>query len=127
LLGLLVLAGVIFVARILLGRLAVRRRRRRWLNALERIDRDWNPETTPHEYLAAVNRLFRAVALRAFPDTVCARMQGDEWVAFIRSSLPDKADPSGLGALARGPYEPAPAFDAGALRDLARMWVSRYG
>lgn len=123
----LLLVGLFFLMRWSLARLAVRQRRRRWLRALDRIERDSSPEAAPGEYLARVNRLFRAVALRAFPDTACARLQGEEWVAFIRSLLPEKANPAGLAALERGPYEQAPAYDAAALRELARLWVSRYG
>jgi hypothetical protein len=123
----LLLTGLFFAIRWALARLAVKRRRRNWLRALDRIERDCSPEEKPGEYLARINRLFRAVALRAFPDTSCARLQGEEWVTFIRSLLPEKANPGGLSALARGPYEAAPVFDAASLRELARVWVSRYG
>jgi len=119
--------GLYFLARAGWRRLLARRRRRAWLQALEAVQRQWDPDSQPHEYLAGMNRLFRAVALKAFPDSGCGRLQGDEWVAFIRGLLPDGASPTCLAALARGPYEPAPEFDAPALREHARTWVNLYG
>ena len=77
--------------------------------------------------LAALNRLFRAVALRAFPDTACARLEGSDWVAFLTGLMPEGEPVEALAALSRGPYEPAPAFDEQALQRLAATWVSRYG
>jgi len=119
--------GLFFLARAGLRRLAARRRRRAWLRALEAVDRQWDPRSQPQEYLAGLNRLFRAVALKAFPDTACGRLQGDDWVAFIRALLPEGTAAPCLAALARGPYEPLPEFDAPALREQARTWVRLYG
>jgi hypothetical protein len=127
LLALLSLLALAVVLRALARRLAVLRRRRRWLRALDQLEREWRPAERPHDYLAGLNRLFRAVALKAFPDTACARLQGREWVAFIRSLLPEVPGADSLAALARGPYEPAPEFDLPALREQARAWVRRYG
>lgn len=119
---LLVLAGQ-FASR----RWLVARRRRRLLDALERIGKEVDAAADPHEYLARLNRLFRAVALRAFPGTACARLQGHEWVHFVRALLPDGMPAAGLEALATGPYEPAPVFDARVLEQLARAWVKKHG
>jgi len=119
--------GFYVAGRTLLRRWAASRRRRAWLRALHALEQQWDPGTHPHDYLAALNRLFRAVALKAFPEARCGRLQGEEWVAFLRSLLPDgEAEPS-LAALARGPYEPLPDFDAPALREQARLWVKLYG
>jgi hypothetical protein len=126
-LALLALLVIAFLLRLLARRLRDARRRRRWLESLRELDREFDPQSQPREYLAGLNRLFRAVALRAFPDTACARLEGEAWVDFIRSltTLPAGAD--SLSALARGPYEPSPGFDAAALREQARAWVKRYG
>ena len=107
--------------------LAVRRRRKAWLQALEQLNRAHDPIQQPHQYLAGLNRLFRAVAVRAFPDTACARLQGEEWVAFIASLMPEKHASGCLSALASGPYEPVPRVEASTLNDSARTWVSLYG
>jgi hypothetical protein len=126
-LALLLSLGLALALRALAHRLAVARRRRRWLQALDALEREANPAERPHDYLAGLNRLFRAVAVKAFPGTGCARLQGFEWVAFIRSLLPEGPAADSLEALASGPYEPAPQFDAAALREQARAWVRRYG
>jgi hypothetical protein len=123
----LALLGLFFVMRALARRWAQLRRRRAWLRALEALDQQWDPRVQPHDYLAGLNRVFRAVALKAFPEARCGRLQGDEWVAFIRAGLPGGKTAECLSALARGPYEPLPEFDAPALREQARLWVTLYG
>lgn len=105
----------------------IMRRRRKLLKALEDIATDIHSAEHPHECLARLNRLFRVVALRAFPGTACARLQGIEWVRFIQSLMPQGIRTDGLAALASGPYEPEPEFDARSLQDLARTWVRKYG
>lgn len=125
--SLLLFVALAFVARSVARRLAALRRRRRWLQALRKLEHMHDPEARPREYLAGLNRLFRAVALQAFPATACARLQGEEWVAFIRSLLPESQDAGCLSALATGPYEPLPEFDAAALGEQATDWVRRYG
>lgn len=127
LLTLLLLLLLAAALRAVTRKLAVRRRRRRWLIALRELERDCDPAEQPREYLAGLNRLFRAVALRAFPDTACARLEGEDWVTFLRSLSPLPAGTDSLAALARGPYEPTPRYDAAALREQARAWVKRYG
>jgi hypothetical protein len=105
----------------------VARRRRRLLDALEQIGTELDPVLHPHEYLARLNRLFRVVALRAFPGTASVRLQGQEWVHFLQALLPDGTPAAGLEVLATGPYQPAPEFDAARLQQLARAWVKKYG
>lgn len=121
------LAVLLVLARQFASRLADRRRRRAWLTELDALRERHDPAETPRDYLAALNRLFRAVALRAFPDTACARLEGEEWVAFIAGRMPAEATLEPLDVLARGPYEPAPSFDEAALRRLAAAWVKRHG
>ena len=127
LVGLLVLVALVFLARWGLRRLAAWRRRRAWLQRLAAVDRRWNPAEQSREYLADINRLFRAIALQAFPGGSCARLEGEQWVEFIRRELPEAGAAPALGALASGPYQPAPQFDAPALLALARAWVNRHG
>ena len=122
-----VLVGLLVLARRFALRLAERRRRRTWLDELEALRERHDPAQAPHEYLAALNRLFRAVALRAFPGTACARLEGEEWVAFLSDRMPEEETLEPLQALARGPYEAVPAFDDAALQRLAADWVKRHG
>jgi hypothetical protein len=126
-LALLVLAGVLLALRFLAQRLAVRRRRRRLLAALESFRDRYDPQRRPQAFLAAVNRLLRAVALRAFPGSGCARLQGSEWVEFIEARLPDGAPSECLAVLACGPYKPDPSFDPEGMMRLAGTWVRHYG
>lgn len=127
LLALVCLLVLAFLVRGLKRRLSIRRRRRAWLRELEELGRIHDPSKQPHEYLAALNRVFRAVAVRAFPETACGRLQGDAWVSWIRSMLPEQADSRCLHVLASGPYQSLPAFDTRALDEIARDWVRRYG
>ena len=120
-------AAVVLLARWGLRRWDAFRRRRAWLRALDELAARHDPRHDPHGFLAALNRLFRAVALRAFPGTACARLEGDAWVAFIAGRLPASTDPEPLAPLARGPYEARPEFDAAALRELAEIWMRRHG
>ncbi|MGH8035696.1 MAG: DUF4381 domain-containing protein [Lysobacterales bacterium] len=127
LLAFLLAAGLALACRFAWRRAQVVRRRRRLLAALENIGREVDPAADPHEYVARMNRLFRVVALRAFPDMPCARLQGPEWVHFIQSLLPAGMSPAGVTVLSTGPYEPTPVFDASQLRQLAQSWVRKHG
>lgn len=116
-----------FVLRKVLRWQSIRNRRKAWLRELDDIGSTHNPETDPHAYLAGINRLFRAVAVRSFPGTASARLQGEPWVAWIQALMPEKTETHALSALASGPYEAVPAFDETALKQLARTWVKLYG
>lgn len=125
------LAALVLIALVLLARYSLRRyraqqRRQRLLHFIEWIEAGVDPEQSPGQYLADLNRVFKLVALRAFSDAPCAQMTGAAWVAFLRSKL-DGEDEQALAALAEGPYRPAADFDVAALTGLARRWVQRYG
>ena len=126
-LAIILLLLLALVLRKTVNRLSVRRRRKAWLRALEDLNREYDPVQQPHEYLAGLNRLFRAVAVKAFPGTACARLQGEEWVAFIAALMPGQEAADQLGALASGPYEPLPRFEASSPNASARTWVHPYG
>jgi hypothetical protein len=108
-------------------RWSLHRRKQAWLAAIDAVGGDKVAAESPREWLDGISRLFRAVALKAFPGVRCARMEGEEWVAFIRSMLPDNPDFESVAALAHGPWQPHPEFDSRALREAAREWVKRYG
>jgi len=127
LLAMLLALALFYAARVLGRKLAAGKRRRELLAALDTLNRDFDPQQQAHEYLSGLNRLFRVVAMKAFPGTACASLQGDEWVSFLVSLLPEKADTSSLTALEHGPYEPVPEFDAGSLDQHVRAWVRLYG
>ena len=118
---------MIFILRALARKWAALRRRRAWLQALRALGEQWDFRTQPHDYLAGLNRLFRAVALRAFPDTACARLEGQDWVAFLTGLMPESESAEDLAVLASGPYAPDPEFEPDSLQRLAAVWVARYG
>ena len=126
-LALLLLLLLFFAVRVTGRKLAAHKRQRELLAALDDLNREFDPEQQAQEYLSGLNRLFRVVALNAFPGSACASLQGDEWVGFLISLLPEKGDTSSLAVLAQGPYEPGPEFDAGALNQHVRTWVRLYG
>lgn len=126
-LGALALLGLFLLLRAAMKKRAVLRRRKAWLQEVESIRQRFEPASDPHRYLAALNRLFRAVALRAFPGTACAKLEGENWVAFLAGLMPEDEVTDGLQVLARGPYAPEPEFDPDDLQRLAAAWVRRYG
>ena len=127
LLALALLALGFVVIRKVLDRLAILRRRRRLLNALDALNENVDSSAEPHTYIAEINRLFRIVAIRAFPGASCARLQGKDWVSFISALLPEGEGKASIAALACGPYEPSPKFEADVLSEQTRAWVRRYG
>lgn len=121
------LAVLVFLAIRLIRMLRIRMRRRRLLGELESLAQTYDPQTQPADYLAALNRLFRGVALKAFPDSGCGRLEGEAWTAFIRGRLKVPGDLPELNVLATGPYQPQPVFDPHKLKGYARQWVMNYG
>ena len=121
------LAVLLYAVVQLLRKLRVQMRRRRLLKELDGLASSYDPQSSPADYLAALNRLFKGIAIRAFPDAGCARMQGRDWAAFISGALAGKAPAERLEILETGPYQPHPEFDAAELRDYARQWVLRHG
>jgi hypothetical protein len=126
-LGTLVLVVMLWLLRQASKRWLVRKRRARLLAALDDIQSQYDPETSSSEYLSRLNRLFRVVAVRAFPGTASARLQGAAWVDFMRSLLPDGVNTDSLAALESGPYQASPEFDATGLYAMAKEWIKLYG
>lgn len=116
-----------WLAQELMRRWSLARRKRAWLDVLEDIGGEEMAAAAPREWLDRISRLFRAVALQAFPGTRCARLEGDEWVRFIQARLPAEAPLDAVSALAAGPWQRMPEFDSHALHEVARLWVKRHG
>ncbi len=127
-----ILSAIALVLLIVLVAIAVRKlririRRQRLLKELETLQKTFDPVTQPAPYLAALNRFFRGVALRAFPNSNCARLKGGEWVAFIQERLSGNIDAASLEILETGPYRPNPVYQPEQLQRFARQWVQKYG
>ena len=123
----LLLVLLFFVARKVTRHLRDRHRKTVLLGFIEDVERDLDPDQSPQQFLAGLNRVFKIVALKAFPDERCAHLQGREWVSFLAGHLPAAGEEDVLLALAEGPWQPSPAFDAQRLSKLARQWVKLHG
>lgn len=86
-----------------------------------------DPEREPQAYLSTLNRIFKLVALRAFPEQQCAVLAGSDWTAFLVDKMKDSPSVESLHVLASGPYDPSPQFDAGTIAELSRTWIKQYG
>lgn len=125
-LAFLLLAMLVWVGRILLGRYRVRQRRIQMLGWVDHLNASIDPQKDPHSYLSTINRIFKVVALRAFPTQQCAAMAGNEWSEFLQQQLKGEQREA-LSVLATGPYKPAPDFDPATISELARVWIKQHG
>ena len=121
------LLALIWLARRALKRYRVQQRRRQMLAWVDGLQATVDAEQNPQAFLSTLNQIFKIVALRAFPGSRCALLSGSEWVGFLREQIGDATGAEALDALATGPYEPAPGFDATALCELTRTWIRRHG
>jgi hypothetical protein len=130
-LGLLVLLA--WALRGLYRRAVARRRRLELVKRLERLRHQHDPEQEPQAWLAGVNRLLKVTAMRAFPEQAPGVLTGAAWVAFLGGATGAGAEtgtgtgPDAFSALAAGPYEPHPDFDARVLERAAEDWLRRHG
>lgn len=126
-LALLALAILLWFGRQLIARYRVYQRRQQMLGWIDHLNAMIDPQKDPHAYLATLNRVFKVVALRAFPEQRCALMAGHEWTEFLHQHLPARQPDEALSVLASGPYQPAPQFDADSISELARVWIKQHG
>ena len=122
---LLVLLG--WLGRRVLGRYRVHQRRKQMLGWVDHLNANIDPQRDLQAYLSTLNRIFKLVALRAFPDQHCAVLNGQEWVDFLIEKTNKLQSAESLGVLATGPYDPAPKFDPAQLSELSRYWIKQHG
>ena len=126
-LAFLLMVVLTWVGRKLLARYRRHKRRKSMLAWVDHLNATIDPGREPQAYLSTVNRIFKLVALRAFPAQQCAVMAGSEWAAFLMDKLKNSPSVESLHVLASGPYDPAPQFDAGTISELSRAWIKQYG
>ena len=126
-LAVLVLLLLAWLVRRMLLRLRIRRRRKQMLAWIDHLNAHVDPGIDPHTYLATLNRIFKLVALRAFPERQCASLNGQAWTDFLLEKMHKSPAAESLLVLASGPYDPSPVFDAEKLSDLTRSWIRQYG
>lgn len=127
LLVLLVLVILGWLGKRLLARYRVHQRRRQMLGWVDHLNANINPQRDPQAYLSTLNRIFKLVALRAFPGRQCAALAGGEWADFLIEKMEKSPSAESLSVLASGPYDPSPAFDPELLSELTRVWIRRHG
>ncbi len=127
LLALLLLVLLGWLGRLLLARYRVQQRRKQMLSWLDHLNATTDPQHDPQVYLSTLNRIFKLVALRAFPGQHCAALAGLEWVEFLADKMKHSQAAVSLNVLASGPYDPAPQFDPDTLSELTRLWIRQHG
>jgi hypothetical protein len=127
LVALLVLAVLVWFGRRLLARYRVYQRRQQMLGWVDHLNATVDPHKDPYAYLSTLNRVFKVVALRAFPGQQVAVMAGPQWTEFLQQHASAKQSVEALAVLATGPYQPAPQFDSVAISELARAWIKQHG
>ena len=126
-LALLVLALLGWLGRRMLARLRVHQRRKQMLGWVEHLNASIDPRRDPQAYLSTLNRIFKLVAMRAFPAQQCAALNGQDWVDFLIENMKKSSSAESLGVLANGPYDPAPEFDPELMSELTRYWIRQNG
>lgn len=127
LLAFLVLLVLAWLVRRMILRLRIRRRRKQMLGWIDHLNAHVDPKRDPQTYLATLNRIFKLVALRAFPERHCASLNGQAWTDFLLEKMHKSPSAESLMVLASGPYDPSPVFDAEKLSNLTRSWIRKYG
>jgi hypothetical protein len=127
LLTVLLLLALFWFGRRGLARYRDQKRRKQMLAWVDHLNHAVDAEREPQVWLATLNRIFKLVALRAFPNEHCAQLAGQDWVEFLVRQMGDLEAVDSLAVLASGPYDPAPEFDALSLSKLARLWIRRHG
>jgi hypothetical protein len=127
LLAVLVLILLTWLGRRVLARIRVHQRRKQMLGWIDHLNTTIDPQRDPQAWLSTLNRIFKLVALRAFPGQHCAALAGSDWAIFLIAKMENVQSVESLAVLASGPYDPAPDFDPATISALARVWISRHG
>lgn len=126
-LALLLLVLLTWLGRRVLARYRLHHRRKQMLAWVDHLNANIDPARDPQAYLSTLNRIFKLVALRAFPDQQCAVLNGQEWADFLIEKMKNTPLAEALGVLASGPYDPAPRFDPVQMSELTRHWIKQHG
>lgn len=116
-----------WLGRSLFARIRVHQRRKQMLAWVDHLNTNIDPQRDPHGYLSTLNRIFKLVALRAFPEQHCAALAGRDWADFLTANMKVSQSAESLNVLASGPYDPAPQFDADTMSELTRSWIKQHG
>jgi len=126
-LALLLLAILVWLGRRVLARYRIHQRRKQMLAWVDHLNATIDPARDPQAYLSTLNRIFKLVALRAFPAEHCAVLAGQDWSDFLIGKMEKAQSSESLNVLASGPYDPSPQFDPDLISDLTRFWIRQHG
>jgi hypothetical protein len=126
-LAFLLMVLLIWIGRRLLARYRVSQRRKQMLGWIDHLNATIDPQLQPQAYLATLNRIFKLVALRAYPESHCAALAGSDWVDFLTEKMNKSPSADSLNVLESGPYDPAPRFDPEVMSELTRHWIKQHG
>ena len=87
----------------LLARIRAHQRRKQMLGWVEHLNANIDPQRDPQGYLSTLNRIFKLVALRAFPEQHCAALAGQDWADFLAANMKSSQSAESLNVLASGP------------------------
>lgn len=127
LLALLLLVLLVWSGRRVLARYRLHQRRKQMLGWVDHLNANIDPGRNPQAYLSTLNRIFKLVALRAYPEQQCAVLNGQEWTDFLIEKIKNAPSAKSLEVLASGPYDPAPRFDPDQMSELTRHWIKQHG
>lgn len=109
-----------------------RQRRRRYfqklaLCRLEALSEQYQREPNTRKLLQELSRLLRQATLLHFPQSHCAGLVGEDWLAFLDQRLNEKPFSQGVGRiLADGPYlRQSENIDVQPLLSLCRLWLEQ--
>jgi hypothetical protein len=126
-LAFLLMVLLVWIGRRLLASYRVRQRRKQMLAWVDHLNATIDPQLQPQAYLATLNRIFKLVALRAYPESHCAALAGSDWVDFLTEKMNKSPLADSLNVLESGPYDPAPRFDPEVMSELTRYWIKQHG
>ena len=119
----LLLALLLWAGLLLWQRYRLQCQRRRILQALEQLDRQYGTGQDA-AFASGVSMLLRRLALKQFSRDEVAALTGQAWLRFLDRHGGDGQFQWGPGAvLAEAPYAPDHAIDQAALRVLAEQWI----
>jgi hypothetical protein len=126
-LALFLLGLLVWLGRSAMAQYRVQQRRKQMLAWIDHLNANVDPQRDPQAYLSTLNRIFKLVALRAFPGQQCAVLAGQDWLDFLTAKMKASQPTESLKVLASGPYEPAPQFDPQVMSELTRYWIRQHG
>jgi hypothetical protein len=126
-LAILLLVLLTWLLRLARARYKIRQRRKQMLAWVDHLNASIDPQRDPQAYLSTLNRIFKLVALRAFPGQQCAVLAGQDWADFLVDKMKTSTSADSLSVLASGPYDPAPQFDPDMMSELTRLWIRQHG